>query len=148
MTVALAAPSDTKALISILREKHAEDGIGVFDEEKALNAIARGLARDLAMIGVIRGHREIEASIGLFVETPVFSSTQVLGDMWLYVKGPYRKSTHAKNLLEFAKWAAKALEKPLLTSVIINEGTARKGQLYERNMEKAGAIFLFNHEAV
>lgn len=147
-TVRLAFPSDEESLVDLLRLKHVEDGVGSFDENRVRLTVHRGIARDFAMVGVIRGKERVEASIGLFVGGWWYSSDENLSDLWCFVHPEHRKSTHAKSLIEFAKWAATQLDRPLLMAALANETTARKVQLYERQFGKpAGSIFLLRPRA-
>ncbi len=141
--IRLARHADADDLVALLREMHAESGFGTFSEAKARVAIEIGLRRELAMIGVIRGRREIEGSIGLFLSQPPFSSDAVLTDQWCIVREAYRKSTRAKDLINFAKWAATELNKPLMVTAVSNEQTARRVEVLERQLPKAGSMFLF-----
>lgn len=142
--VRTALPTDEEPLLDLLKLRHDEDGLGRFDESKVRDVVQRGLHRRLAVIGVIRGQRDLEASIGLFVSDWWDSSDEYLVDRWLFVAPQYRKSTHAKSLLEYAKTAATKIGRPLVVQAAINEQTTNKLRLYERQLEKpAGAIFMF-----
>ena len=138
-----AAPHDEREIVDLLRVKHIEDGLGKFDEEKVRLTVQRGLARDFSVIGVIRGKEVIEASVGLYITEPWDARDQILSDLWCYGAEPYRKSTHAKHLLEFAKWAARELEKPLMISCVTNEATARKESFFARHLPRGGSFFIF-----
>src|SRR4051812_47010575 len=125
--IRLAIPGDERELLALLKEMHSESGFGDFSEAKAATAIELGLRRELAIIGVMRNSaRHLEASIGLFLTCPAFSSDAYLTDMWCYVKPAYRKSTRAKMLVEFGKWAACQLNRPLMVTAVSNEQTARR----------------------
>src|SRR5579859_4103655 len=106
---------DVPALLDLLRLEHAESGFGRFSPERTLAAIGRGIDNDFATIGIIHGNKEpIEASIGLFIGGFWNSSTQNLHDLWCFVHPNHRKTKHAQLLVDFAKWAAAELNRPLL----------------------------------
>lgn len=143
-SVRLAHHLDIGGLISLLREAHEESGAyGEFAPLKASALIATGLARDGGIIGVIGQPGRIEASIGLFLTTAPMSNEPYLADRWCIVGEDYRRSTRAKTLMEFAKWASNELGRPLIMSAISNERTARKVELMERQLPKAGALFVY-----
>lgn len=145
--VRLAKPDDEPALMGLLELRHKEDGLGRFDPAMAALSVRRGLMRDFGYIGVIRGARAIEASIGLFVTTPWDSSDPLLVDSWNFVDPAHRKSSHAKSLLCFGKWAAHQLGLPLLMSKLRNDQTAGMARLYARQLPEAGALFLYDPKA-
>lgn len=143
-TVRLAHPLDTSGLIALLREAHSENECyGQFSPMRASALIAAGIARDGGVIGVIGQPGRIEASVGLFLTTAPLSNDPYLGASWACVLEPYRRSTRAKTLMEFAKWAATELQRPLIMSAISNERTARKVELMERQLPKAGSLFVY-----
>ncbi len=143
--VATAVPGDAQALLDLLRLMHAETGQAPFDELQVRKVIWRGVTQDEAMIGVIKGKAgEIEGSIGLFTDRFWYSSRDHLIDRWNFVPEPHRKSTHAKKLLEFAKWAAVFVDRPLHMGMLETPTTAAKLRLYERQLPRAGALFVFN----
>lgn len=142
--IRLAAPSDEAGVVSLLRAMHIESGIGPFAEQKARGLVQLGISRQLGMIGVIGRQDNIEASIGLFLVEPPFSTLPILQDAWQFVREDCRRSTRAKSLLEFAKWAAEELRRPLLVTAMVNAATARKVELLGRQLPRAGAMFLYD----
>lgn len=144
--VETAVQTDAPALLALLRLMHAEMGMAPFDEPRVRQIIWRGVTQQEAVVGVIRGKgsRRIEGSIGLFTDRLWYSARDHLADFWNFVDEPHRKSTHAKNLIEFAKWAALTIDRPLVMSMVANDRTAAKLRLYERQLPKGGAIFVFN----
>lgn len=148
-TVRLAHPLDASGLIGLLQESHEESGsFGEFSPYKASALIAMGIAREGGIIGVIGQPGRIEASIGLFLTTAPLSNDAYITDMWCLVETPYRRSTRAKTLMEFAKWASNELGRPLVMQAISNEKTARKVELMERQLPKAGSLFVYEPVAV
>lgn len=142
--VTLALPDDETAILDLLRVRHGEEGVGSFDEDCVLQTLRRGIQRQFAMVGVIRGKKGIEASIGLFVDQPWYSREGYLSDRWAVVGIGYRKSEHAKNMLQFAKWSAHEIGFPLVMTMIQNEATEGKLKLYERQLPKAGSLFIYH----
>jgi len=142
--VRLARGEDFGPLLALLKLRHEEDGIGRFDESRVLATLIKGIARDMAVIGVIRsGSGDIEASIGLFTAGWWYNTDTYITDLWNFVAPDHRKTTHAKRLLEFAKEAAVFLKRPLIMSKVLNERTEAMLRLYGRQLPKGGEFFVF-----
>lgn len=142
--VKLAHPNDEEALMAMLRMRHLEDGIGSFDEDEVRSTIRRGTMRDFSYIGIIRDGNTAVASIGLFVSGFWYSKDSHLCDFWNFVMPDYRRTTHAKNLLLFAKWMSEQLGTPLVMAKIDNPTTAQLIKLYERQLPRSGGLFVYN----
>lgn len=142
--ISIATPYDETELVSLLRLKHMEDGgMASFDDARVRATLRRGIDRQMAIIGVIRGPVAIEASIGLYISGWWYSDQSHLSDLWNFVAPAYRRSAHAKTLLEFAKWVAGMLDKPLLMHEVLNDKTINKIKLMERQLGKQdGVMFL------
>ena len=145
MIVTCALPPDENEIVSLLREKHSEDGIGPFSEAKTRAVVQQGLARDRAMIGVIRS-TAIEATVGLYVTGSFDSDFEFLSDLWLHVKKDRRRSDHAKELIGFCRWAADSLGRPLIMARFSVPGiTDQLVALYGRRLGKpAGSVFRYD----
>ncbi len=148
--VRLAVPNDEAPMMIFLQEMHEENGLAPFCEDKVRAVLQRGLMRDHALIGIIRGDKGIEASLGIFIGGFWYSDNTHLEDLWNYVREDHRRTptgtdSHAKKLLNFAKWAAEQLNKPLFMGVLSTERTAAKARLYQRSFGvPIGAMFLIN----
>lgn len=142
--VRLAHPADQEPLVALLEEMHRETGIGRFDADRVRLALQAGIMRQGGVVGVVRGRDGVEASIGLFMGQTWYSSDRHLFDLWAFVSEPFRRTTHAKSMILFAKQAAIDLGLPLVMTVVTNEHTQRKERLFERQLPKAGSIFVYN----
>lgn len=144
-TVTIALPSDFTNLMAFLRLMHKENAIAPIVEKRVENILSRGLARDNAVIGVIRGPSGIEASTGLYLGNFWYSDSIHIEDLWCFVHPDHRRTSHAKDLLNFARWASTELGKPLLMGVLSTERTSAKVRLYNRALgAPAGALFVVN----
>jgi len=107
-------------------------------------ALDRGLARDKSIIGIVEEDGIIKASIGLFIWSWWYSDSVHLEDFWNFVHPEYRKSTHAKTLLSFARKASDDLSIQLLIGILSSERTAAKVRLYENEFGPSmGAGFVY-----
>lgn len=140
--------------MALLRQMQRETGITAPDDSKVRGVVQRLIQRQFGVVGVIRGRDCIEASCGLILSKMWYSDDWHLEDLWCFVGEAYRRSAHAKHLIEFAKkystdlsaWSTRQGEKPipLLMAVMSNDQTAAKVRLYKRQLPEAGAMFLFN----
>lgn len=144
-SVRCARQTDEEPLFAFLQIMHAENGMAPIDEREVRLILRKGIARDHGIIGVIRGEGGIEASCGLYVGKWWYTSLQHkhLEDFWCFVHPDHRRTSHAKDLLAFTKWAAQECGYPLLMGVLSTARTAPKVRLYQRQLgEPAGALFV------
>ena len=130
--VRIATPADRDGMIDLLHMMYAENGVASLSVAKMLDFLDRGLSRDKAIIGVVEDDGVIKASIGLFAHSWWYSEDYHIEDCWNFVHPDHRKSTHAKDLLSFAKKAADDLGVQLLIGILSSERTAAKVRLYEK----------------
>lgn len=142
--IRLAHEEDEESLMVLLHEMHAENGMATLDEEKVRDVLHRMITRQGGVVLVIHGPDEIEAALGLAIGSWWYSQAHHLEDLFCFVRVGYRRSTHAKSLLEAAKHYALGLGLPLLMGVLSAEHTAAKVRLYRRQLPEAGALFVFN----
>lgn len=145
--IEVATPSDEDSILDLLRLKFEEDvGAGEFPLERARAVVRRGIKNRGGCVGVIRGRKRIEASIGLFVTDLCWlTKDDHLCDRWNFVHPQHRRSDHGKKLIDFARWAAQRCERPLLITHIVNEKTAPKCILLENNLGGAFAyLYVFD----
>ena len=143
--VRLATVADLDEVIALGKELHRENGLMEIDEETIVNAARAAVLGKDGMFGVIGKPGHIEALIYLQLRQYWYSKQMHLEEMFLFCKEEYRRSNHAKALIEFAKTAALKLDVPLLIGVLSNHRTEAKVRLYQRRLGKpAGAFFLFN----
>lgn len=109
-----AIPADEPPMVELLRTRHSEEGFGTFDLDSVANVIRRGLYRDWAGIGIIRGKDGIEGSVGLYVSRTWDAQEEYLEGLWIFVYEDYRVSDRLQALVKFSKWAAEQLQRPLM----------------------------------
>jgi hypothetical protein len=150
-----AGPQDEDALIEQCHLLHSENGLFKIDS---------GLVRDLvhcsihgspsqtfphlAMIGVIGEPGQLQGSICLRIAQVYYSREFLLEELWNFVHPDFRKSNNARNLIRYAKQCADALPLPLFISIVSNTRTEAKVRLYERELKKMGAYFVYTPEAL
>jgi hypothetical protein len=143
--VRLAVSEDSPSVYRMCRLLHEENGLSPWSEDKVRGAIGGALAGKGSIIGVIGPRGAPVAMIHLRIASMWYSDDVQLEDRGMFVHPDFRKSTHAKDLLEFAKLAAEQLKVPLVIGILSSEKTEQKIRLYRRRLgNPAGAFFLWN----
>lgn len=141
--VRMATPADEQAIFKMLCLAQKENGIFPMNERKVRDFIIQATDHKGAIIGVIDGKQGIEATVGLIIENWWYTDKWSLGERWNFVHPNYRKTTHAKRLIEFSKWVAYEMNLDLLMGVISDERTEAKVRLYRRQIPYIGAFFMY-----
>lgn len=148
--VRVATRRDEDDLLELCRSNHAENGIGDFDEDKALMVIRRAFVsarNDPALIGVV-GDGRVEGSLMLSVECPWYGNTPFLQCVWNFVYPPFRKSTtNTKDLLAWARRLSQpapvGLGLPLWMGLVSTQKTEGQLRMYRRHLgEPIGFTFM------
>lgn len=143
-SVRLAEPDDADAIFGLVKMLHDENGLFSLSEAKVRQYIQRYYDRKGAIIGVIGDRGALQGSIYLAIDEPYYSDEFQITEAWNIVHPDYRKSDHAKSLITFAKSCSDEIGIPLMIGIISNHRTEAKVRLYERQLEKAGAFFVYN----
>jgi hypothetical protein len=136
-----ADPDDLASLIASASLIFADGALQPVSGTKVAALVQRCIERDRAIAGIIDGTDGIEASIGMAVESFAYSDLDHLAVMWLGVHTPFRKTTHAQQLLAFAVWAQSVMEVPLFADLSTLDSQAGRLHLYLRTMPQIGARF-------
>ena len=145
--VVKAKPADRSAVIGICAEGHADNEKFPLSVSKLEAAISGLLEGDDGVIGLIRNNSEIEAVMILQVSQPWSSDQYCLEEIFNFVRPRYRRSTNAKSLIAFAKRCSDEIGIPLVASIVSNEDTIAKSQLYERQLGKScGGFFVYSKQ--
>lgn len=142
MTPRLATTRDFDSIYKMLVMKHEEDGLAPLCEEKVKTYLGLLVNRRGGIVLVIPGPRELEASMGLIITTWWYSVEPHIERLWDFVLPHHRRSTHAKDLLCYAKAYAHGLQTPLVAESVDNETTAAKTRLTERQLKRRGSLFV------
>lgn len=148
--VRYARRSERQELFDAVKLLHDENGIFPLSERKVFAAIDRAFdgmeghgVGSPAVVGVIGGPGQIEASIFLSVEQPNYSDEWHIIEYWNFVHPDYRSPAgRAPALLEWAKKVSEQMGLPMIIGIVSNERTSAKIRLYERHVRHVGAFFL------
>lgn len=144
-----ARPEDEDAVLALMRLAHDENGLFSMDEEKTREMIRRCTARRFALLGVIDGQTSdcpIEGVIALVIASYWYTCEHHLEEIMNFVHPDHRRSTHAKQLIAWAKWCQQGLSQeglhvPLIMGIMTHKRLEPKIRLYQRQMPQIGAVF-------
>jgi hypothetical protein len=151
--VRLAVPEDLPGLLELMRVACREDAQHEMDEQKVLAMLMRHYNKQGAMLAVIGEIGEPVAYCLSVLDELWYSREWQLLELSLFVSPLHRKSTYAKQLMQFMKSASEGLKLDLTIGVFSNARTEAKIRLYQRQFPQVGAYFCFrpavsNAEAV
>ncbi|API52848.1 hypothetical protein BMW22_15595 [Rhizobium leguminosarum] len=142
--VRYAVPQDEDKIVSMISLLHDENGLFPLSEKRVREYMQRYFRQEGALIGAIGDVGDPVASIYLGIEQPYYSETWYLNEAWNFVHPDHRRSDYAKQLLAWAKHVSEQMSLPLMVGIVTNHRTEAKVRLYEKQLEKAGAFFVWN----
>lgn len=143
-SVRIAEPKDEDALIRLMKEAFLEQPIFPLNEQKMREKIRLGTERKNGVVGVVDGPNGIEGYIIMCMAQYWYSDAWHLEELSNFVHPDHRRSTHAKDLINFAKWFTEQLGLPLLLGIMSTQRLDAKIRLYRRQVQPAGAVFVHN----
>jgi hypothetical protein len=143
-----AVPTDRPEILEMCVENHKDNGQFTLSMPKVEAMIDKAFNRGGTIIGVV-GSGKIEGFILLNLSQQWYSDDWMLEETMNYVRPPYRKSTHAKDMMYFGKRCSDELGITLAIGVVSNERTRAKMELYRRQFgEPCGGYFLYHPKTV
>lgn len=138
-----AVPQDEAEILALCRENHLDNGQFSLNMAKVEKMVRRAFDREGAIIGVV-GKDRIEGMLLLLISQFWYTDDFCLEEIQNYVSPPYRKTTHAKDMINFGKRCSDELGIPLVIGVVSNERTRAKMELYRRQLgDPVGGYFLY-----
>lgn len=145
--VVKAKASDKEAVIEICKEDYLENGQFSLSPPKLERMVSRILDNGEGIIGLIRREREIEAIMLMQISQFWYTDDWCLEEVLNFVRPQFRRSTNAKDMIQFAKRCSDEIGIPLIIGVVSNERTAAKIALYERQLGKScGGYFIYSQK--
>jgi GNAT superfamily N-acetyltransferase len=133
-----AKPKDRGIILDICEKNHRENGQFSLAMPKVEAMVDKALTDKGAIIGTV-GRDKIEGIIILLIAQFWYTEDWTLEEIMSYVLPEHRRSTHAKDLISFAKRCSDEIGIPLVS----NERTKAKIELYRRQLgEPCGGYFL------
>lgn len=142
LPVRKARPTDRDTILKICEQNHSENGQFSLAMPKVEHMIDRAFGKKDAIIGLV-GRDRIEGLIVLLIAQFWYTNDWCLEEILNYVLPDYRRSTHAKDMISFAKRCSDEIGIPLVIGVVANERTKAKIELYRRQLgEPCGGYFI------
>lgn len=143
--VRIAMPEDELAILEMLHEGHDENGLFSFSDKKALETIKRATERRGGIIGLIDGpDGKPVAAVYLILDNLWYTEKWHLSELFAFVLKPYRASSYATDLIDWAKKISDAMHLPMTMGILSTKRTEAKVRLYRRFMKPIGAFFGHN----
>lgn len=147
LPVRRAKPSDMPAILDLCQENHAENGQFSLNMPKVEDMVGRAFGKNGqpggAVIGVVGEPGRVEGAILLLISQFWYTSDWCLEEVFNYVRPDYRRSTHAKDMIQFGMRCSDELAIPLVIGVVSNERTRAKVELYRRQLgDPVGGYFI------
>jgi hypothetical protein len=142
--VRLAVPDDLPGILALMKEACAENSSHPMNELKVLDMCMRHFNKQGAMLAVIGEPGTPVAYCLSIIDQIWYSDDYQLLELSLFVSETHRKSTYAKQLLEFLKTSSESLRLDLTCGVFSNSRTEAKVRLYARKLPQVGAFFCFH----
>jgi hypothetical protein len=143
-----AVVTDKPQIMHMCEENHRDNGQFSLDLGKVEAMIDKAFNGGGAIIGVV-GKDQIEGMLVLLISQFWYSSDWCLEEIQNYVRPQFRKSTHAKDMINFGVRCSDELGIPLVIGVVSNERTRAKLELYRRQLgEPCGGYFLHKPKTV
>lgn len=129
-------------ILDICARNHEENGQFGLSMRKVEGMVDRAFNNEGAIIGVT-GRDHVEGIILLLISQFWYTDDWCLEEIMNYVLPEYRRSTHAKDMIQFGIRCSDELPLPLVIGVVSNERTKAKIELYRRQIgELVGGYFI------
>jgi hypothetical protein len=137
-----ARPEDRATILKICEQNHAENGQFSLAMPKVEAMVDKAFSKQGAIIGVV-GREKIEGIIILLIAQFWYTEDWCLEEIMNFVLPDYRRSTHAKDMIAFAKRCSEDIGIDLVIGVVSNERTKAKIELYRRQLgDPVGGYFI------
>ena len=146
-TLRIATPDEEEDVMEFCHELWDENGKDFFsfDPDKVRAILRRAFDKKLGMLAVIGDKGKLEAGALLTVDTYSYSSDWYLNEHFNYVRPAFRRSLHARTMVNWSMRMADQLGLLLLMGILSNHRTLAKVRLYRRIFPTgpAGCFFVY-----
>ena len=140
--------ADKAQIMQMCEENHRDNGQFSLSPAKVDAMIDKAFNGGGAIIGVV-GKDQIEGMLVLLIAQFWYTDDWCLEEIQNYVRPQFRKSTHAKDMINFGQRCSDELGIPLVIGVVSNERTRAKMELYRRQLgEPCGGYFMHKPKTV
>jgi hypothetical protein len=140
--------ADKPEILEMCAENHRDNGQFSLSKLKVEAMVDKAFNRGGTIIGVV-GQAPIAGMLLLNISQFWYSDDWALEEIQNYVRPQHRKSTYAKDMMNFARRCSDELGIPLVIGVVSNERTRAKMELYKRQFgEPCGGYFIHQPKSV
>ena len=140
--------ADRSQILEMCEENHRDNGQFSLSMPKVEAMIDKAFNGGGAIIGVV-GVSQIEGMLILLISQFWYTSDWCLEEIQNFVRPQFRRSTHAKDMINFGRRCSDELGIPLVIGVVSNERTKAKMELYRRQLgDPVGGYFLYPRKSV
>ncbi len=148
----IAQADEEEDLLGFCHELWEENGkeFFSFDAEKVRGHLRRSSEKRGGLFAVIGEPRKIEAGALLLIDPYYYTSDFALFELFSYVRPDYRRSQHAKTLVNWALNMSEKLRLLLFIGILSNSRTVAKVRLYRRvlGVDPSGAYFVYRPKSL
>jgi hypothetical protein len=142
--VRVAISADEESVMYLLRMAHDEGGQHVMNEDKVRNMVRTCSNRSGGLIGVIGDPGgKLRGCIVMTIAPIWYSDEFQLMELVAFVHPACRNRRYDRQLIAFAKWCSEQMTMDLTIGILTNVRTEAKVRLYERQLPKSGAFFVY-----
>ena len=140
--VRVATPADANAIFDLMTLAHEENAEHDLSEAKVKFRIDLAVNRRGCLMGVIGDcGGPLKGYVYLILDEIWYSNAAQILELSNFVHPDHRRSTYAKQLIDFAKKCSDGLGIDLTIGVFSNSRTEAKIRLYQRQVKPVGAFF-------
>lgn len=146
-------PADVKdeenlfALLCMAYKENAPYRINPNKVRLMISSAARDREVIIGVIDAPDGSGRIAASVGAMFSQWWYTDDWHIEDCWNFVHPDYRKSTFAKDLLNYSKWLSEQMKMPLHIGILTADRMESKIRFFSRQLLQVGASFAYNMDA-
>lgn len=134
---------DASEVAEMCWQGYIEHNIFVPSRQKIDAMLRRAFDNNGAILGALGPTGHIEGIIYLSIGQFPYTDEWCLDENFNYVRPEFRRSTNAKDMINFGKRCSDELGIPLVIGVVSNERTRPKLELYRRQLgEPVGGYFM------
>lgn len=149
--VRIAGPADERAVYDLVVMDLEENArIAPIHPRKIEQIIMSGTRRQGGIVGVIDGPEKKPVAVEILaLDEWWWSKSRFIQKMVDFVHPDHRQSTHAANLIQFAKWCADTWTREfgyqiyLLSGTLGPKDTKKKGRFYGRHVTQIGTANMY-----
>lgn len=136
--------SERDSILDLCKLNHEENGQFALSMPRVETMIDRAFTPDGGCVVGIVGEDRVEGFILLMLSQFWYTDDWCMEEVMNYVHPDFRRSTHAKDMIQFSKRCADEIGIPLVIGVVSNERTQAKLALYKRQLgDPSGGYFIF-----